>query len=548
LWPDTTVMRGAMEHSVGAPRAPSDAERVLYVNPDNRVLVVTQFLAWSTLSLALLLFSFNSAWLVPFTAWVVLGVAYFSLSFLANTTRRRFDLAAHDEFVARLRLRPQPSVDVFLPNCGEPLAVLANAFAQVAALRHRGRLRIYCLDDAGRPEVEELAARFGFTYLCRPDRGVFKKAGNLRYAYLRTDGDFIVIFDADFCPRRDFLIETLPYALADPRVGIVQTPQYFETSDSRGWLENGAASVQEFFYRWVMTARDARHSPICVGTNAVYRRSALVETDGGALVPNSEDVHTGFDLMCKGYRTKYIPVVLAKGLCPHTLESFFNQQHRWCSGSMSLLFSRKFWHAPIGLRARLTFLAGMTYFLYTALAVLMAPLPAILLVCLFPGQVRWSNYLLLIPALVQSYVLLPLWHRAPYGLDAQRTKIVYAWAHLFAFADRLAARPLSWSPTGGLVGRRSRRLPLVRAALVGWPLCALVAVIAGSAAHMTSLLDVNYWPPLAAATAYAAVAASTLKPLGTTQYKALTTTTLRAHPTSDATAMETEPAPTQHAA
>jgi len=122
----------------------------------------------------------------------------------------------------------------------------------------------------------------------------------------------------------------MPYAQADPSVGIVQSPQYFEVRDDKNWLENGAGSVQEFFYRWVMPARDVRHSPICVGTNALYRRSALEATDGGALVENSEDVHTGFDLMCKGYATKYIPVILAKGLCPHTLQTFFNQQHRWC--------------------------------------------------------------------------------------------------------------------------------------------------------------------------------------------------------------------------
>jgi hypothetical protein len=30
-----------------------------------------------------------------------------------------------------------------------------------------------------------------------------KKAGNLRHGHERSDGEFIAIFDADFCPRRD---------------------------------------------------------------------------------------------------------------------------------------------------------------------------------------------------------------------------------------------------------------------------------------------------------------------------------------------------------
>jgi cellulose synthase (UDP-forming) len=494
------------------PYAPTAWERVLYVGANNRLLSVTQLIGWLGLSAALFLFSLNSIWLFPFMVWVLLGVAYFSLGYLANTTFRRFDLAEHDRLVAEQR-RPSPSIDVFLPNCGEELAVLETTFAHVASLEHAGRVRVYCLDDAGRAEVEQLADRFGFVYLSRPNKGEFKKAGNLRHAYLRSDGEFIVVFDADFCPRPDFLAELLPYALSDPSVGIVQSPQYFRVGPGRNWLENGAGSVQEFFYRWVMPARDVRRSPICVGTNAIYRRSALEETDGGALVENSEDVHTGFDLMCKGYRTKYVPVILAAGLCPNSLQTFFNQQHRWCSGSMSLLFSRKFWHEPIGLRARLTFLSGMTYFLYTALAVIVAPLPAPVMVCLFPGKVLWWNYLLLLPTLLQTFVFLPLWHRAPYGFAAMRTKIVYAWAHLFAFRDRLARRPLAWSPTGGPDRGTSRRLRLVKTLIVGWPLATLSLVVAGSAAHMSSAFDFNYWPPLAASSLYTLAAVLTLQPL-----------------------------------
>lgn len=97
-----------------------------------------------------------------------------------------------------------------------------------------------------------------------------------------------------------------------------------------------------------------------------------------------------------------MPVILATGLCPNTLQTFFNQQHRWCSGSMSLLFSRKFWRERIGLRARLTFVSGMTYFLYTALALVFAPLPAVLMVWAFPDEVFWWDYLLLVPALLRT--------------------------------------------------------------------------------------------------------------------------------------------------
>lgn len=75
-----------------------------------------------------------------------------------------------------------------------------------------------------------------------------KKAGNLRHAFARTSGEAVVIFDADFCPRSDFLRETLPYLL-DPSIGIVQTPQFFRWCKEQTWVEKGAGASQEFFYR-----------------------------------------------------------------------------------------------------------------------------------------------------------------------------------------------------------------------------------------------------------------------------------------------------------
>lgn len=75
-----------------------------------------------------------------------------------------------------------------------------------------------------------------------------KKAGNLRHAFARTSGEAVVIFDADFCPRSDFLRETLPY-LMDPSIGIVQTPQCFRWCKEQTWIEKGAGTSQEFFYR-----------------------------------------------------------------------------------------------------------------------------------------------------------------------------------------------------------------------------------------------------------------------------------------------------------
>lgn len=54
-----------------------------------------------------------------------------------------------------------PAVDVFLPVCNEPIALLANAWDHILALAYP-RLAIYVLDDGGDESVRELSMKYGF--------------------------------------------------------------------------------------------------------------------------------------------------------------------------------------------------------------------------------------------------------------------------------------------------------------------------------------------------------------------------------------------------
>jgi cellulose synthase/poly-beta-1,6-N-acetylglucosamine synthase-like glycosyltransferase len=76
-------------------------------------------------------------------------------------------------------------------------------------------------------------------------------------------------------PPADLLEEALPYLDAYPNTAIVQTPQFFRIADGQSWVERGAGAVQELFYRSIQTARARKGGSICVGSCAVYRRTAL---------------------------------------------------------------------------------------------------------------------------------------------------------------------------------------------------------------------------------------------------------------------------------
>ena len=121
---------------------------------------------------------------------------------------------------------------------------------------------------------------------------------------------------------------------------MVQTAQYFDIDRRVNYIARYAGALQELFFRWIQPARDTCEAAICAGTNVVYRQVAAVEAAGGfAQVPIGEDVHSGVKLWVARYHTRYLPMVLAKGLAPDSWNALTNQQYRWCRSSMLLMMS-----------------------------------------------------------------------------------------------------------------------------------------------------------------------------------------------------------------
>ena len=114
-------------------------------------------------------------------------------------------------------------VDVFITVYGEPLATIRGT--ATAAQRMTGRHRTWILDDGRSDEVKELAAELGVHYVRRlSNNGA--KAGNVNHALSIAKGDYFAIFDADFVPKDNFLLETVPFFVSKD-VAFVQTPQTY---------------------------------------------------------------------------------------------------------------------------------------------------------------------------------------------------------------------------------------------------------------------------------------------------------------------------------
>ncbi|MFN8189182.1 MAG: SGNH hydrolase domain-containing protein [Nocardioidaceae bacterium] len=447
----TTLPRPAPVADPTLPSPPTDEEKYWYLGPQRRWLLALQAVSFALIAYSVARFATADVRLILFLVPMTLYAVTLVVSLLSGTRRRRFDRADHDRRVKLWSPAVMPSATVMLPSAGEPLDILRNTYGYVSRLRWRGELDVLVLDDSDRPEVADLAAEHGFRYLVRPNRGYLKKAGNLRFGYEHSDGDLIVILDADFVPRPDFLTELAPY-FDDPDVGIVQSPQFYDTRrKGMGWLERSAGATQELFYRLIQPSRDRVGAAICVGTCAVYRRAALQQAGGFAQIGHSEDVHTGVKLMKVGFRVQYVPVLVSKGLCPDSVSAFLNQQYRWCSGSMALLRDKEFHETPaLTTKQRLSFWAGFLYYISTAVNAVVAPLPALAMVWLLPAWVEPMNSIWLVGALALWFVILPAVMKGKWRIQVLRVQHLYSFAHLTAIRHILTNGTREWVATGAV--------------------------------------------------------------------------------------------------
>jgi cellulose synthase (UDP-forming) len=484
---------------VYTPDPPGRSEKYRYYGAQQRGVFAFSLASFIGVVYGVVQLALNNPW----TGLLFLVIGFLTVcvgvSLISSTRRRRNTIDEHRRRLAAWRPaeRRLPTVDVFIMTAGEPVQILQNTIMHVAGLDWpAGKLTVYVCDDSGRDSIRWLADRYHAVYLARPDRGRLKKAGNLKYAFEHSTGDFIHVFDADFVPRPDMTREMLPY-FDDPKVGIVQTPQFFDVDAPNGqprfnWLQRAAAATQELFYRWIQPARDGVDAAICVGTNAVYRRAALTAAGGFAQIGHSEDVWTGVRMKLAGYTTRYVPVNLAKGVCPDNFDGFTNQQYRWCTGSMSLLKDRGF-HTTTALtrRQKLCFWTGFLYYISTAVTTFTGPLPLLLMVWWFPQSVRPMNYFSLAGTVLMWLVVMPILTDGRWTPVVLRVQALIGFCHALAIVDIIRGRTAGWVATGA-----ARRTPTARRVLRlirWWVIPTQLAVWTGIAHGIAVYGIADYW-------------------------------------------------------
>ena len=137
------------------PAPPDDNEKYAYIYRNLVYLTTVLVIGAGCLIISQIRFEIHDPVPWPFMAFTATYIIYQVISLPINFTGRGFDLAAHQARVQAWRPHSYPSVDIYLPICGEPIEVLRNTWAAVADLiaGYGGVARAYVLDDGPSEEA-----------------------------------------------------------------------------------------------------------------------------------------------------------------------------------------------------------------------------------------------------------------------------------------------------------------------------------------------------------------------------------------------------------
>lgn len=335
----------------------------------------------------------------PFFSWLLWGAEAFGVITYILFAWQTQKIAPSEPFT---KPKSGMKVDVFVPTYNESLDILEATLIGCKNIRYNHMT--YILDDGNREEVRKLALRLDANYIARPTHE-HAKAGNINYALQHTDGEFIVVLDADMVPQPEFLDRTLGY-FEDPSLALVQLPQEFYNLDSIQHSKNQTSwHEQSLFFRVIQPGKNYSNSAFWCGSPSVVRRTAINSVGGVATETITEDIHTTVRLHSRGWKTLFVNEPLAYGIAPQTIRAFLLQRLRWAQGTMQLYRSKEspLWIRGLTIKQRLSYLSSFLAYWESFQKFILLSMPiAILVFGVFPMQVnflefvvRWTIYFLM---------------------------------------------------------------------------------------------------------------------------------------------------------
>jgi cellulose synthase/poly-beta-1,6-N-acetylglucosamine synthase-like glycosyltransferase len=256
-----------------------------------------------------------------------------------------FFLTAFALALSRLRNKPviiadetlYPTVTVQIPTYNE-LAAL-NCAARCLEFDYPGeKLQIMIGDDSNQPEIsakiDEFVAANPRVEISRRGENIGFKPGNLNVMLPKAKGDYLLILDSDFLPKKDFLKRLVVPVIQDPTLAGAQAAwRIINVHDNHSTLM-GTGIVNIIHTVILPVLKVATKNCIFCGSGELVKKSYLQERGGWTAGALTEDVDYSLRVITDGKRIAYVDDLRIRCEVPYTPGDLFRQQMRWAYGVM----------------------------------------------------------------------------------------------------------------------------------------------------------------------------------------------------------------------
>ena len=241
----------------------------------------------------------------------------------------KFDFSNPDEI---------PLVTIQLPVYNE-LYVMNRLLENISKIEYpKDKLEIQVLDDSTDESFETTATHIktlqqtglDIKHVLRDDRKNFK-AGALKEGLKIAKGEFIVIFDADFLPKKDWLKQTIPF-FKDPNIGVVQTRWGHINRDYSVLTKIQAFALDAHFSLEQVGRNSKGHFINFNGTAGVWRKECIIDAGNWEGDTLTEDLDLSYRAQLKNWKFKYLEDVETPAELPVVISAARSQQFRWNKG------------------------------------------------------------------------------------------------------------------------------------------------------------------------------------------------------------------------
>lgn len=263
------------------------------------------------------------------------SIAQLNLLFNYLSAQKKEDTCAKFDFSKPAEI---PFITIQLPVYNE-LYVMERLLTNIVKLNYpKDKLEFQVLDDSTdesvistAKQIEELKdTGIDIKHIRRSNRQGFK-AGALKEGLEIAKGEFIVIFDADFLPKENWLYETVPY-FKNPEIGVVQT-RWGHINRNYSTLTKIQAFALDAHFTLEQVGRNSKgHFINFNGTAGIWRKECIYDAGNWEGDTLTEDLDLSYRAQLKKWKFKYLEHVETPAELPVVISAARSQQFRWNKG------------------------------------------------------------------------------------------------------------------------------------------------------------------------------------------------------------------------